>query len=218
MDNFSGDKKEPIKSPSAKYEQQLIQVILPKLPIWLKGRHLTMMSIPLSIGMVILGYFAQFNHDLLWASSLLICFHWFTDSLDGAVGRMRKEGVPRWGFYMDHFMDFVFMVCMIIGYSFLFEGESKELILLLIPVSTGFMINSFLQFGATQKFEITYYGIGPTDLRIFSIILNCLIIFFGIEFIEIGLFYVFIFLILILIIIIYKTQKDIRKIDDQNPE
>ena len=218
MDNFSGDKKEPIKSLSAKYEQKLIQAILPRLPIWLKGRYLTLMSIPLSIGMIVLGYFAQSNYDLLWISSFLIFIHWFTDSLDGAVGRLRKEGVPRWGFYMDHFMDFVFMVCMTIGYSFLFEGATKELVLLIIPVSTGFMVNSFLQFGATQKFEITYYGIGPTDLRIFSIILNCLIIFYGIEFIETGLLYVFIFLLLILIITIYKTQKGIRKIDDQNPE
>lgn len=218
MNNFTGDTKEPIKSLSASIEKKLIAAILPKIPLWLKGRHLTMMSIPLSIGITLIGYLAQFDVNWLWVSCILIILHWFSDSLDGAVGKSRKEGVPRWGFYMDHFMDFVFLTCMLIGYSFLFSGQSKELLLLIIPITTGFMVNSFLQFGATQKFEIAYFGVGPTDLRIFCIILNILIIYLGTSFIEVGLLYVFLFLILVLIITVYKTQKGIRAIDDQFPE
>lgn len=218
MDNFTGDTKEPIKSISANVEKKLIAAILPKIPLWLKGRHLTMMSIPLSIGITATGFYAQFDFRWLWVSCILIVLHWFSDSLDGAIGKLRKEGVPRWGFYMDHFMDYVFLTCIIIGYSFLFSGFNKELMLLIIPVSTGFMINSFLQFGATQKFEIAFFGVGPTDLRIFCIILNILIINLGTNFIEAGLLYVFILLILILIITVYNTQKKIKAIDDLFPE
>lgn len=218
MENFKGDEKAPLNSPTAKFEQKLISFLLPKVPYWIKGRHLTMISIPLSLGMIVVGYLAQDNYNWLWLSSILIALHWFTDSLDGAVGKLRKEGVPRWGFFMDHFLDYVFMTCMIISYTFLFSGTSKDLLFFLIPISTGFMINSFLLFGATQKFEITYYGVGPTELRIFSIFLNTAIIYFGVAFIESSLIYVIGFLSIALTITVFKTQKEIRKVDDQFPE
>ena len=35
----------------------------------------------------------------------------FTDSFDGALGRRRDTGIPKWGYYMDHLLDFVFMWC-----------------------------------------------------------------------------------------------------------
>ncbi len=52
---------------------------------------------------------------------------WFTDSFDGALGRHRDTGIPRWGFYMDHFLDFVFMCPVFIGWSFLFAGLNRTL-------------------------------------------------------------------------------------------
>ncbi len=206
---FKGDQKTSMNSFSSKYEQKLIAFLLPKLPTWLKGHHLTLMSIPISIGLIILGYYARNNYNWIWASSFLIIAQWFTDSLDGQLGKYRDSKIPRWGFYMDHFLDFVFLISVIIGYSFLFFGQNRELFLLLIPILTGFMINAYLLFGATQKFKLTYLKMGPTEFRILCIILNTLIIYFGIHFIEKSLIYVMLLLLAILIFIVYRTQRQI---------
>jgi hypothetical protein len=41
------------------------------------------------------------------------------------------------------------------------------------------MANFFLAFGATNEFQIYYYGIGPTEMRVVFILINIFIIFFG---------------------------------------
>lgn len=41
------------------------------------------------------------------------------------------------------------------------------------------MVNSFLTFAATNKFEIYFYGFGPTEMRIGFILINTIIIFTG---------------------------------------
>lgn len=94
---------------------------------------MTLMTIPLSIGLIVFGYLARSNFSWLWLSSLMLFLQWFTDSFDGALGRFRDTGIPKWGFFMDHFLDFVFMSSIFIGYSFLVEGFSRQIVYLLIP-------------------------------------------------------------------------------------
>jgi len=56
-------------------------------------------------------------------------------------------------------------------------------------------------------------GTGPTEIRIYFIILNCLIIRFGIGWVEKILLYILIASIAVLCIVVYRTQKYIWKID-----
>ena len=49
----------------------------------------------------------------------------------------------------------------------------------LLVVLGGFMVNSFLSFGATNEFEIYHYGVGPTEMRLVFILINTFIILFG---------------------------------------
>lgn len=114
---------------------------------------------------------------------------------------------------MDHFLDFVFMSSMFIGYSFLVEGLSEKIVYLLIPVFGCFMVSSYLAFGATNEFKITYLWAGPTEIRIWFIVLNCLIIKFGTSFIEKVLIYILLLSVAFLCIVIYRTQKYIWNID-----
>ena len=111
------------------------------------------------------------------------------------------------------FLDFVFMSSVLIGYSFLFEGSSKILVYLLVPVFGCFMVSSYLAFGATNEFKITYLWTGPTEMRIWFVVLNCLIMKFGIYFIEKILAYILIGAIALLCIVVYRTQKYIWKVD-----
>ena len=213
---FNGDKKAPMKSLLARYERKFIDSNITKFPAWIQGYHLTLMTIPLSIGLVVFGYLAKNNLNWLWLSSLVLFLQWFTDSFDGALGRHRDTGIPKWGFYMDHFLDFVFMSSVFLGYSFLFEGLNKVLVFFMVPVFGCLMVSSFLAFGATGEFKITYLRTGPTEIRIGFIILNILIIIFGIGFMEKALIYIFVVFIVALCVVIYRTQKYIWNIDMQN--
>ena len=166
--------------------------------------------------MIVFGYLAAGNLNWLWLSSLVLFLQWFTDSFDGALGRHRDTGIPKWGFYMDHFLDFVFMSSVFLGYSFLFEGLNKVLVFFMVPAFGCLMVSSFLAFGATGEFKITYLRTGPTEVRASFIILNCFLIIFGTAFMEKTLLYVFIAFIAALCLVIYRTQKYIWKIDMQN--
>jgi phosphatidylglycerophosphate synthase len=210
---FGGDKKLPMKSLLARYERRLIDSNIHRFPNWIEGYHLTLMTVPWSIGLIIFGWLARNNYHWLWGSSMMLFCQWFTDSFDGALGRYRDTGIPKWGFYMDHFLDFVFMSSVLIGYSFLLDGSNRQIVYLLIPVSGCFIVSSYLAFGATNEFKITYLGAGPTEIRIYFIILNCLIIWLGIGWIEKVLIYILIVLIAVVGIVVYRTQKYIWKID-----
>ena len=211
--DFAGDKKLPMKTCLAKYERRFIDGNVARFPKWIEGYHLTLMTIVWSVGLIVFGYLSRNNHAWLWASSLMLVAQWFTDCFDGALGRFRDTGIPKWGYYMDHFLDFVFMASIFVGYSFLVEGSSRNIVYLLIPVFGCFMASSFLSFAATNEFKITYLGAGPTEIRIWFIILNCWIIFFGTNLIEKLLPVILIGSVIFLCVVIYRTQKYIWKID-----
>lgn len=214
--NFKGDKKLPLRSPLAKAEKKFIGWLAPLFPKWIEGYHLTLLTIAWTAGLIIFGWMAVENLNWLWLSSAMLFLQWFTDCFDGALGRLRDTGIPKWGFYMDHLLDFVFSAAIFIGYTFLFSGLNKELFYLFVPVYGVLMVSSFLAFGASGEFKITYLGTGPTEFRLFFILLNCAIIKFGTGFIERSLFYVFILFTLATCMVIYRSQKYIWAIDMQD--
>jgi phosphatidylglycerophosphate synthase len=215
---FGGDKKLPMKTLLAPYERKIIDSNIHRIPAWIEGYHLTLMTIPWSIGSIVFGYLAGRSNNLhwLWLSSLMLFLQWFTDCFDGALGRYRDTGIPKWGFYMDHFLDFVFSASIMIGYTFLLGPASRQFVYLLIPVFGAFMVSSYLAFGATGEFKITYLGTGPTEMRIAFIILNAALIFFSTGWIEVLLPYILILSVAFICVIIYRTQKYVWYIDMQN--
>jgi archaetidylinositol phosphate synthase len=213
---FTGDKKAPMKTFLAGPERIFIDSTVSKFPSWIEGYHLTLTTIIWSAGVILFGWLAKNNIHWLWLSSLMLVLQWFTDCFDGALGRHRDTGIPKWGFFMDHLLDFVFMACIFIGYSFLLTGIHREIVLLLIPVFGTFMVSSFLSFSATGEFKITYLGTGPTEIRIWFIVLNTVLIFFGTKWIEKFLVYILVISLVVLLTVIFRTQKYIWKIDMQD--
>lgn len=210
---FQGDKKLPLKSPLAKAERKFIDYWVPRFPLWIEGYHLTLTTVLWSAGLIAFGYLAKQDIRWLWFASGMLFMQWFTDSFDGALGRYRDTGIPKWGFYMDHFLDYIFMCSILIGYALLFDDPHRNIFLILIPIFGAFMVNSFLSFAATAEFKITFLGIGPTEARILVIILNTLIIIFGTGFVEKALPFIPILTTIVLIVVVYRTQKYIWQID-----
>jgi archaetidylinositol phosphate synthase len=218
VDSFQGDKKLPLKSPLAKIERKIIDKFVPVFPTWIEGYHLTLMTIPLSAGVIICGYLARGTLSWLWLSSALLFLQWFTDSFDGALGRYRDTGIPKWGYYMDHLLDYVFMSSIVVGYALLVDGIHRTLFLLMAPVFGLFYVNSYLSFAATHAFKITFLGTGPTELRFFLILLNTALIVFGTGFLTHSLVAILCIACAAICVVVYRTQKYIWSIDMKEKE
>ena len=210
---FAGDKKLPMTSLLARPERKFIDHFVPRFPRAIEGYHLTLLTILWSAGMILFGRLAQNNILWLSGSCVMLFMQWFTDSFDGSLGRYRDTGIPKWGYYMDHFLDYIFMCAILVGYSFLLEPRVRHLMLLIMPVYGGFMVSSYLSFAATNEFKITYLRLGPTELRILLIFFNITIIVFGTKLLTLAMPWILIILFLGLCFVVFRTQKYIWKID-----
>src|SRR5438094_5261259 len=147
-------------------ERRLAQFVLPRVPLWLETYHLTLLTPAWSILMVAFSYLAGRDVRWLWMVNLMIVFHYFTDHFDGKLGKYRNTGLRKWGFYMDHLFDYVFLCSIVIGYSFLIPQEAMFSMLLVLCVMSAFMFHTFLMLAATDEFKVSFSRFGLTELRV----------------------------------------------------
>ena len=209
---FAGDKKKGT-SILAVPEGWLKSKLLPLVPSWIETYHLTASTVLWGFGVIAFSFLARYNIRFLWGASVMIFLQYITDLLDGAIGRQRDTGLVKWGYYMDHFLDFFFLCCIIIGYGFLVPARFMYILLFILALFGSFMVNSFLSFSATNAFRISYFGIGPTEVRIVFIAVNTLLILFGKTYLTSALPYVLGFGTMGLFITVYRTQQKIWAID-----
>jgi phosphatidylglycerophosphate synthase len=210
---FKGDQKEG-RWLLADGEEKLKQWLLPMVPKWLETYHLTLLTIPWCLLIIACSFLAQYNIHFLWVVSLMIFAQYITDLLDGAIGRQRNTGLVKWGYYMDHFLDYIFLCSILIGYGLMVEDHNKFFLFYILMLFGAFMVNSFLSFAATGAFRISYMGIGPTEVRLIFILLNTFIIFFHEKFnMSLLLPIVLWGATFMLFVTVYQTQKGLWKID-----
>lgn len=160
-------------------EDRLKGWAVPRIPEMIETYHLTMMTLLWSLINVVAGFIAKESLLILWLVSLMIFLQYLTDLFDGELGRHRKTGLIKWGFYMDHFLDYIFL-CSIVFVGYMISPPGLEIWYFGMVVILGaHMVNSFLSFAATNEFQICYYGIGPTEVRVVFIMVNTYIIFAG---------------------------------------
>ena len=208
---FSGHKKVG-QSILHRPEQWIVKRFTPKIPHCIETYHLTYMTIVWSIGVLIFGYLAKYNIYWLWGTSAMIVMQYITDLFDGAVGRLRNTGLVKWGYFMDHFLDYIFMASLLIGYSF-FIPDKYGILFFIMMIYGAFMVNSFISFAATNQFRISYLGFGPTEGRIAFIAINTMLITFGKVFLAQFLPHLLVVAFIALCIVVYKNQKILWEID-----
>ncbi len=171
-------------------ERRLAAAVVPRIPRAIETYHLTLLTLVWCGGIVLFGHLAAEDLRWLWASSGMIVLHYFTDFFDGKVGKHRGTGLVTWGFYLDHVFDYVFLCAVAIGYALILPERAHLNLLLVLAVYGGFMVNSFLAFAATDRFEISHVKLGPTEFRIALIVINALVVRYGTRGLEQALPYV----------------------------
>lgn len=209
--NSDGD-----KSIFSDYEKKFADKYAPKIPKILETNRLTYLSLVWTFCILLFGYLGRNNIHWFWLVSLMIVFHYLTDMFDGAVGRYRETGLIRWGYYMDHMLDYIYLNSVFVSYAFIFSKDSHMLILAAMAIFSAFFVNSHLSFSATDEFKITYLKVGPTEIQLGFVIINTIIIFAGANFLERFLPFLVVSSLIALFGFIGKTQGRIWEIDMKN--
>src|SRR4051812_27135245 len=103
MVNKRGDVVSGVEAPREKRfllaipEQRLLEAIAVRLPRFVRPDHLTVLAL---VSAVAFAVAAASGH--LWTAAGLLVVHWFGDSLDGTVARVRRAGGAGVGLLPPH--------------------------------------------------------------------------------------------------------------------
>ena len=195
------------------FERRLATRVLPRIPSWLETYHLTMLTLLWSCFILFFSYLAAKDLRWLWGVSAMIALQYVTDHYDGKIGKYRGTGLVRWGYYMDHLLDYFFLCSVIIGYAFILPERSRYQILIMLAIFAGYEFSTFLAFAATDRLKISYLKFGPTEFRLALIVINALLVQYGTRTMINGLKYVNIGAAIGLALMIYRTHKVIWRLD-----
>ena len=155
----------------ADLEKALLLRLAAALPRRIMPDHLTMLGLLAATGIAITYMLSNRDPRWLWAASALFVVHWFGDSLDGTLARVRRAERPRYGFYLDHLTDAYATLAIGLGlglspYMLLATGLAVVIAYLLLS------INVYLETHVFGEFTFSYGRFGPTEARLLLIVLN----------------------------------------------
>ncbi len=158
-------------------ERVVLVWLAERMPPWVTPDVLTCIGF-LGAIVTFAGYAFSGSHPaLLWIASLGIAGNWFGDSLDGTVARFRKIERPRYGYYLDNALDCIAALLLTVGLAISGYVRSD---LAFLALSAYMMLSAltFLRANVSDVFQISYAAVGPTEIRIWFIVLNTLMISF----------------------------------------
>lgn len=136
-----------------------------RLPRAVNSDHLTFLAALAMAGAGVCYAFGPGSPAAMLTAIGLLVVNWFGDSLDGTVARVRHHERPRYGFYVDHVLDVLGILFLLIGFSV--GGFMTPL------VASGFLLAYYLLMveialatHAVGTFRISFWKFGPTELRI----------------------------------------------------
>ena len=146
-------------------ERRTLIWLASRMPARINSDHLTALGL-ISMFFVGVGFAVSSRVPLaLWGVVLFLALNWFGDSLDGTLARVRGHQRPRYGFYVDHILD-TFGALFVLG-GLALSGHMTPLI------AAGFLIayyilsiEIYLATYCVGKFQMSFWGWGPTELRI----------------------------------------------------
>src|SRR4051794_12641871 len=144
----------------ARPEQQLLEAIARRLPAFVRPDHLTALALVAAVGFAVAAAYGAF-----FVAAGLLVVHWFGDSLDGTLARVRHAERPRYGYYLDHLADA--LATALVGLGLGLSG-SMHLVagLVLVIAYLALSINAYLETQALGRFSLGYGRLGPTEARL----------------------------------------------------
>ena len=161
----------------AEIERRALVWIAARLPAGVTPNALTATGM-LGALTATLGYLlAAGRPAMLWLASAGFVLNWFGDSLDGTLARVRGIERPHFGFFLDKCTDVLAHALLAVGLGL---STFVRWDLAMAGLASFFMVSmlSLIRVGAGRSFDIAYFGIGRTELRLSFVLLNCAVFFF----------------------------------------
>lgn len=156
-------------------EKKVLVWLAERQPSWMTSDILTYLG---TFGAVVIavGYIlSSCDMNWLWLSSLGFVINWYGDSLDGTLARVRNRQRPIYGYYLDHTVDAVNELIIVLGIG-LSGMVHLSLALLILALYFMLTVNVSINAHLKKEFRLTYAKMGPTELRIIMIIVNTVLI------------------------------------------
>lgn len=156
-------------------EKKVLVWLAERQPSWMTSDILTYLG---TFGAVVIavGYIlSSCDMNWLWLSSLGFVINWYGDSLDGTLARVRNRQRPIYGYYLDHTVDAINELIIVLGIG-LSGMVHLSLALLILALYFMLTVNVSINAHLKKEFRLTYAKMGPTELRIIMIIVNTVLI------------------------------------------
>ena len=158
-------------SLTAAAEKKLLVWMAERLPPFVNADHLTALGLAaFALGGLAYG---MCRRDPLYLHAVNACLvlNWLGDSLDGTVARVRQKLRPRYGFYVDHMVDALAALFLLLGLA----GSTlvTPWIAIALLVAYFFLtINMGYATHALGVFKISFGAFGGTEMRILLALVN----------------------------------------------
>ena len=146
-----------------------------RMPRRINSDHLTALGLA-AMFMVGVSYWLARDHPLALLSAIAwLAVNWFGDSLDGTLARVRQCQRPRYGFYVDHVLD-TFGILFVLG-GLALSGYMSPLVAAGLLIAYYVLsIELFLATYSLGEFRLSFWKLGPTELRI-ALAIGTLVLF-----------------------------------------
>lgn len=157
-------------------EKKLLIWLARRQPRWMTSDTLTYLGVFGSLLIVVGGVLSNQAIEWLWLSTFGLFLHWYGDSLDGTLARVRNTQRPVYGFFIDHTLDAIttFFIFLGIGFSPMLRMDVAMLAL------AGYLCLSIYTYVCTilkGEFRLTYAAFGPTEFRLLLVLLITIFIY-----------------------------------------
>lgn len=159
------DARRDLRGITAAMEKRVLLWLAARMPAWVNSDHLTVLGLLAMLGAGTAYWLG--GHDVRWLHAVngLLAVNWFGDSLDGTLARVRNRQRPRYGYYLDHVLDTAGTLVLFAGIA---AGGFMTPIVALATLVAYYLlsIEVYLATHALGRFRMSFWGLGPTELRI----------------------------------------------------
>ena len=146
-------------------ERRVLIWLAHRLPARINSDHLTGLGL---VSMFFVGVCFAISASApvaLWGVVVFLALNWFGDSLDGTLARVRGHQRPRYGFYVDHILD-TFGALFVLG-GLAISGAMTPIVAAAFLIAYYVLsIEIYLATYCVGRFQMSFWGWGPTELRI----------------------------------------------------
>jgi archaetidylinositol phosphate synthase len=159
------------RSLLAAAEKTLLVRLASGMPRWVTPDQLTALGV-LGAALTFAGYLLSGRDPaFLWIANLGLLVHWFGDSLDGTLARVRGAERPEYGFLLDQSVDVASDILILAGLG-LSPYARLDTALLALAGYHALAIHSLAWSSVAGEHRISGAIFGPTELRIVLFAMN----------------------------------------------